>query len=80
MQSAAIVGAGLLYQGSMNRLISEMFVSQICRKPTSDKIIEREVYALASGIALGLVNLCAGISPHKEQENKNLANILGISA
>jgi len=34
-----------------------MLLSQIGRKPTSDKIIEREGYALASGIALGLVNL-----------------------
>ena len=43
-----------------NRLISEMLLSQITRKPTSDKMIEREGYALASGIALGFVNLGSG--------------------
>ena len=34
-----------------------MLLSQIARKPTTDKVIEREGYALASGIALGFVNL-----------------------
>lgn len=37
-----------------------MLISQIGRKPINDKSIEREVYALSSGIALGLVNLGAG--------------------
>lgn len=35
-------------------------MSQICRKPTSDKPTEREGYALASGIAIGMVNLGVG--------------------
>jgi len=62
VQSAAVIGAGLLYQGTQNRLITEMLLAQIARKPTCDKMIEREGYALASGIALGFVNLASGTS------------------
>ena len=60
VQSAAVIGAGLLYKGTSNRLMTEMLLAQIGRKPLSDKAIEREGYALASGIALGLVNLGIG--------------------
>lgn len=60
VQSAAVVGAGLLYQATSNRQITEMLLSQICKKPSSDKLTEREGYALASGLALGMVNLGAG--------------------
>lgn len=60
VQSAAIVGLGLLYKGTQYRQISEMLLAQIGRKPINDKSVEREIYALSSGIALGLVNLGAG--------------------
>jgi len=60
IQSAAVIGAGLLYQATGGRQITEMLLAQIGRKPLSDKTIEREGYALASGIALGLVNLGTG--------------------
>ena len=60
IQSAAVIGAGLLFKGTSNRLMTEMLLAQIGRKPLSDKAIEREGYALASGIALGLVNLGVG--------------------
>ena len=40
--------------------MTEMLLAQIGRRPLSDKAIEREGYALASGIALGLVNLGVG--------------------
>lgn len=36
-----------------------MLLAQIGRKPINDRSIEREVYALSSGIALGMVNLGA---------------------
>ena len=36
-----------------------MLIAQIAKKPTSDKMIEREGYALSAGIALGLVNLAS---------------------
>lgn len=60
VQSAAVIGAGLLYKGTRYRQITEMLLAQIGRKPINDRSIEREVYALSSGIALGLVNLGAG--------------------
>jgi anaphase-promoting complex subunit 1 len=60
IQSAAVIAAGLLYKGTQNRLMTEMLLAQIGRKPLSDKAIEREGYALASGIALGFVNLGIG--------------------
>jgi len=44
----------------MYRQITEMLLAQIGRRPMNDKSIEREVYALSSGLALGLVNLGAG--------------------
>ena len=57
IQSAAIVGAGLIYKGTSHRLMTEMMLSQIPRKPLSDKIVDREIYSLSAGFALGLVNL-----------------------
>lgn len=60
VQSAAVIGAGLLFKGTRYRQITEMLLAQIGRKPINDKSIEREVYALSSGIALGMVNLGAG--------------------
>ena len=82
VQSAAVVSAGMLYQGTQNRLISEMLIAQIARKPTSDKMVEREGYALASGIALGLVNLASSraskMGGKNTSESENLPSILGI--
>ena len=39
-----------------------MTLSQIGRKPTSDKSLDRDGYSLASGYALGLINLAKGSS------------------
>lgn len=57
IQSAAILGAGLLYIGTCHRLMTEMILSQIGRKPLSDRCMDREVYALCAGFALGFVNI-----------------------
>lgn len=59
VQSAALIGMGLLYKETRNRQVTEFLVSQIGRKPFNDKSIEREVYALSSGLALGIINLGA---------------------
>ena len=37
-----------------------MALAQIGRKPISDKCLDRDGYSLASGFALGLINLCKG--------------------
>ena len=50
--------------------------SQIGRKPINDKSVEREVYALSSGIALGLVNLGAGPELHVQFGDLNIDKIL----
>ncbi len=60
IQSAAVFSAGLLYKGTQHRVMTEMLLAQIGRKPLSDKAIEREGYALASGFAIGMVNLGVG--------------------
>ena len=60
VQTAAIVGIGLLHKGTCNRVMTEMTLSQIGRKPTSDKSLDRDGYSLASGYALGLINLGKG--------------------
>ena len=55
-----MIGASLQYLGSQNRPITEMLLTQIGRKPINDRAVEREVYALSAGMALGLVNLGSG--------------------
>ena len=72
VQSAAIIGTGLLYKGTKFRKVTEMLIAQIGRKPMNDKSIEREVYALSSGIALGLVNLGAGQDLQKQFQDLNI--------
>ena len=36
-----------------------MLLSQIAKKPNTDKLIEREGYSFAAGLSLGLVNLAS---------------------
>lgn len=60
VQTAALVGIGLLNKGSSNRLMTEMTLAQIGRKPLNDKCLDRDGYSLAAGYALGLINLGKG--------------------
>jgi anaphase-promoting complex subunit 1 len=61
VQTAAVAGAGLLYEGSCHRMMTEFLLNEIGKRPTSDgNVIDREAYTLACGIALGMVNLCKG--------------------
>ncbi|KAL3687507.1 hypothetical protein R1sor_013816 [Riccia sorocarpa] len=60
MQSAALMAVGLLYQGSAHRLTTEILLAEIGRKPGGDSPLDREGYALAAGLALGLVTLGRG--------------------
>ena len=60
VQTAALVGIGLLHMGTSNRIMTEMTLAQIGRKPLSDKCLDRDGYSLAAGFALGLINLCKG--------------------
>ncbi|KAK4336750.1 hypothetical protein RND71_043765 [Anisodus tanguticus] len=59
---AAILGIGLLYQGSGQRHISEVLLNEIGRPPgpEMEHSVDRESYALTAGLALGLVSLGKG--------------------
>ena len=62
IQAAALVGVGLLYLGSSHRIMTEVLLEEIVRKPSTDNWRDQEGYALAAGIGLGLVNLGRGPS------------------
>lgn len=59
VQAAAVTGAGLLFQRSSHRMMTEFLLEEIGKRPDSDaSAFDRESYTLACGIALGMVNLC----------------------
>jgi anaphase-promoting complex subunit 1 len=61
VQAAAVAGAGLLYEGSCHRMMTEFLLNEIGKRPSSDgNVLDREAYSLACGISLGMVNLCQG--------------------
>ena len=64
VQVAAVLGVGLLYQGSGNGHICEVLLDEIGRPPgpEMEHYIDRESYALAAGLAFGLVTLGTGNS------------------
>lgn len=59
-QIAAIIGVGLLYQGTGNRLMTEFLLAEIGNRPDTDRFDSRESYNLSAGISLGLVLLGCG--------------------
>ncbi|KAG7200866.1 hypothetical protein KM043_003229 [Ampulex compressa] len=70
VQVAALMGVGLVYQGTAHRHISHALLSEIGRPPGPEmkNCVDRESYSLAAGMALGLVVLGCGGGP-------DLANI-----
>ncbi|KAK9828929.1 hypothetical protein WJX72_002853 [[Myrmecia] bisecta] len=72
VQAAALMGVGLLYQSSCHRLTTEIMMEEIGRRPgngssgdnggTGGNAVaqDREGYALAAGLALGLITLGRG--------------------
>lgn len=59
---AAILGIGLVYQGTAHRHIAEVLLSEIGRPPgpEAENNVDRESYSLAAGLGLGLVMLGKG--------------------
>ncbi|XP_028037199.1 anaphase-promoting complex subunit 1-like isoform X2 [Bombyx mandarina] len=57
---AALMGVGLLYQGTAHAHYTQVLLNEIGKPPgpEAESCVEREGYALAAGLALGLV--CAG--------------------
>ncbi|XP_077273571.1 anaphase promoting complex subunit 1 isoform X1 [Temnothorax americanus] len=62
VQVAALMGVGLVYQGTAHRHISNALLSEIGRPPGPEmkNCVDRESYSLAAGLALGLVVLGSG--------------------
>ena len=56
LQAAALLGVGLLYQGTADRRMTELLLSEIGKKPL-DHHFNREAYSLSAGLGLGLVTL-----------------------
>nr|XP_033324577.1 anaphase-promoting complex subunit 1 [Megalopta genalis] len=65
VQVAALMGVGLVYQGTAHRHISHALLSEIGRPPGPEikNCVDRESYSLAAGLALGLVVLGSGSGP-----------------
>ncbi|RLN94280.1 hypothetical protein BBJ28_00006710 [Nothophytophthora sp. Chile5] len=73
-QTAALLGLGILYQGTGYRLMTELLLTEIARSPSSAQFVgsnsntglstasfgQLEGYSLAAGMALGLVVLGRG--------------------
>lgn len=63
VQAAAVLGIGLLYQGTSEHLIMEGLLVELSRRPQpGDAVQDRECLSLAAGFALGLVCLGVGES------------------
>ncbi|NXX64497.1 APC1 protein, partial [Spizella passerina] len=62
VQVAAVVGIGLVYQGTAHRHTAEVLLAEIGRPPGPEMeyCMDRESYSLASGLALGMVCLGHG--------------------
>ncbi|RHY41682.1 hypothetical protein DYB34_005026 [Aphanomyces astaci] len=66
VQTAALIGLGLVYQGTGNRNMTEIMLSEVVSapvvmSPTSSQpsvdLSQKESYALAAGVAVGLIAL-----------------------
>ncbi|XP_069677644.1 anaphase-promoting complex subunit 1 isoform X2 [Periplaneta americana] len=62
IQVAALLGVGLIFEGTAHRHIAEVLLSEIGRPPgpEMENSVDRESYSLAAGLALGLVVLGKG--------------------
>jgi len=70
VQTAALMGIGLLYARTGNRPMAEVLCAEIGRRARGDGRLEREAYCLTAGIALGLVVLGKGHIGDLDLENK----------
>eukprot|EP00898_Chlorokybus_atmophyticus_P000905 jgi/Chlat1/1815/Chrsp135S02131 len=60
VQTAAVLSVGLLFQATAHRLMTEIMLAEIGRKPGLEVSADLESYALAAGLALGLTTLGQG--------------------
>jgi anaphase-promoting complex subunit 1 len=76
VQTAAVTGCGLLFQGSSHRMMTEFLLNEIGKRPDSDlSSFDRESYTLACGLALGMVNLCLGDNTGEMDRTAGIADL-----
>ncbi|KAG1696502.1 Anaphase-promoting complex subunit 1 [Nymphon striatum] len=77
IQVAAVMGIGLVYEGTAHRHTAEVLLSEIGRLPGPEieNCMDRESYSLTSGLALGLVTFGKG-SEIVGLSDLNLADVL----
>ena len=72
VQSAAVAGIGLLYQGSSHRLMTEFLLNELGKRPTNDQSTQdRQGYNLSCGLALGMVTLSVGESGSGDKKSSD---------
>lgn len=78
VQVSAVMGIGLLYQGSGHSHIAEVLLEEIGRPPgpEMEHYIDRESYALAAGVAFGLVTLGRGNEMMSSSDGSSIADQL----
>eukprot|EP00038_Savillea_parva_P003749 m.129705 g.129705 ORF g.129705 m.129705 type:complete len:728 (-) comp11271_c0_seq1:3845-6028(-) len=62
VQTASILGVGLLYMETMQSRMTEVLLREIGRVEGPDSDFCTEAYALSAGLALGMVNLGKGLA------------------
>jgi hypothetical protein len=60
LQTAALIGVGLLYQATCHRHMTEVLLEEIGRRAVEERHFDRESYALSAGLSLGFVALGSG--------------------
>ncbi|KAH3678195.1 hypothetical protein WICMUC_001624 [Wickerhamomyces mucosus] len=80
VQTAGLIGIGLLYLETQHRRMSEILLSQISGKISIDeKEVAEESYRLAAGISLGYVNLGKGDDLKGLNDTHVVDNLLSIA-
>eukprot|EP00166_Cyanidium_caldarium_P004541 ctg_4830.g641 len=70
VQTAAVMGVGLVYQGSNDRMILDGLLQELSRRyGAGASEVDREAHALAAGMAIGWVGLGAGATRNATVEN-----------
>ncbi|XP_019849502.1 PREDICTED: anaphase-promoting complex subunit 1-like isoform X2 [Amphimedon queenslandica] len=62
IQTAAVIGLGLVYMSSCNRFMIELMINEIGHSPGPECRfgLNRESYSLSAGLALGMIGLASG--------------------
>lgn len=80
VQTAGIIGIGLVYLETQHRRMSEILLSQISSSIViNEKNIKNEGYNLAAGIALGYVNLGKGAQIISNTDNHLVDTLVSLS-